>query len=124
MATDTPISHLVATWFGLWESGNFMELPLADDFSHTSPYGTIEGKDAYLKLAADNKEMFLGNTFEIHDHIFNDNTACVRYTMRSRTGTLQVTEWFYTRENLINRIVSYYNLAEERKAGRGIEIAD
>lgn len=116
------VEELVNTWFKLWDSGDFMQLPLADNFSHTSPYGTINGKKAYLDLAASNKDMFLGNTFEIHDQIFSDKNACVRYTMRSKTGSLEVTEWFYEKDGLIDRIVSYYNLAEERQAGRGIEI--
>ena len=115
---------LVEKWFQLWESGQFLDLPLTDTFTHTSPYGTIKGKSAYLELAGANEDMFLGNTFEFHDRIYGDNKACVRYTMRSRTGSLEVTEWFYFSEGAIDRIVSYYNLEEEKKAGRGIKILD
>lgn len=118
------IRELVDKWFNLWETGDFMALPLADTFSHTSPYGTVNGKEAYLQLADKNRKMFLGNTFEIHDTLFSGNIACVRYTMYSKTGRLKVSEWFYAKGGLINKIVSYYNLKEERSAGRGIKIPE
>ena len=116
------IQELVHTWFELWKTGDFEALPLADDFIHMSPYGKVAGKEAYLDLARANKEAFTGNKFEIHDTLFGDQHACIRYTMVSPTGTLQVSEWIYEKEGLISEIIAYYNLEEERKAGRGIEI--
>ena len=97
-----------------------MSLPLATDFSHTSPYGVVTGKDNYLKIANDNKDMFLGNTFEIHDELYTTNKACIRYTMYSKNASLEVTEWFYFENNLIKEIVAYYHLENERKAGRSV----
>lgn len=116
------IKELVHAWFELWKTGDFEQLPLAENFTHTSPYGKVEGKEAYLDLARANKEAFTGNTFEIHDTLFDVKRACVRYTMISPTGTLKVSEWIYEKDGLISEIIAYYNLEEERKAGRGIEI--
>ena len=116
------IGELVHTWFELWKGGDFESLPLAEKFMHTSPYGRVEGKETYLDLARANKDAFTGNTFEIHDTLFGHHHACVRYTMVSSTGTLEVSEWIYEEDGLIIEIIAYYNLAEERKAGRGIEI--
>jgi len=116
------IKELVKTWFELWKTGNFEALPLAEDFTHTSPYGKVNGKEAYLDLARANKEAFTGNRFEIHEMLFDAHKACIRYTMISPTGTLEVSEWIYEEQGLISKIIAYYNLEEERQAGRGIEI--
>ena len=116
------IRELVHSWFEIWKTGDFESLPLAENFSHTSPYGTIKSKAEYFALAHANRDTFLGNTFEIHEMLFDQHKACVRYTMRSPTGTLEVSEWIYEANGLIAKIIAYYNLEEERKAGRGIEI--
>ncbi len=116
------IQELVHTWFELWKTGEFESLPLADDFTHTSPYGKVEGKEAYLNLARANKDTFTGNTFDIHDSLFDINRACIRYTMISPTGRLEVSEWIYESNGLISKIIAYYNLKEEQEAGRGIQI--
>ena len=116
------IQELVNRWFDLWKTGDFESLPLAESFTHTSPYGKVEGKENYLDLARANQEAFTGNTFDIHDTLFGDHHACIRYTMISPTGTLEVSEWIYEEDGLIVEIIAYYNLEEERQAGRGIEI--
>jgi len=116
------IQELVTTWFDLWTTGDFEKLPLAEDFTHTSPYGIVEGREVYLNLARANKEAFAGNTFDIHETMFDENRGCIRYTMKSSTGTLEVSEWIYESNGLISKIIAYYNLQEERAAGRGIQI--
>ena len=42
--------ELVKVWFERWESGDFHDLPITEDFRHTSPFGTIEGKKAYIEI--------------------------------------------------------------------------
>ncbi len=71
---------LIERWFSQWEKGDFHDLPVTDDFRHTSPFGTITGKTEYEKLVDDNREKFLGDHFEIKDKIIEEDKACVRYT--------------------------------------------
>ena len=106
------LRELVEMWFAIWDAGDYQSLPIAEDFRHTSPYGTIEGKQAYLDLAAANEDKFIDNEFEIHDAIYLEDRACVRYTMRSLTEdhTLEVSEWYYPTDGLIGEIVAYYNI--------------
>lgn len=107
--------EIVSDWFHKWEKGRYRELPLTDDFRHTSPFGTIEGKDAYLKIVEENKDKFLGQTFEIHDGFYGENHACVRYTARQGPDfLLDVSEWYYFEGELIDRIVAYYHIGEIR----------
>lgn len=110
---------LVHKWFDKWESGDFLNLPITDDFRHKSPYGTIDGKAAYLDIVSANREQFLGHRFELHDELYAEGRACVRYTGRKKDFALEVSEWYRFRDGLIAEIVAYYNIegeiSEERK---------
>ncbi len=107
---------LVRDWFEKWERGNYRDLPIATNFKHSSPFGTIEGKKAYFDLVKENEDKFLGQTFELHDTLFEDNRACVRYTARQGDDfELEVSEWYYIRDGLIEEIIAYYHMGEIRQ---------
>ncbi len=118
-AMSTLSQRLVSQWFEKWEQGDFHNLPITESFKHTSPFGTIEGKNAYTDLVASNKEKFLGHKFIVQDAFYGSNKACVRYTSRQTTGfELEVSEWYYFKDSLIDRIMAYYHIGEivvERK---------
>ncbi|MGD8427327.1 MAG: nuclear transport factor 2 family protein [Balneolaceae bacterium] len=105
---------LIKTWFHKWENGDYLNLPITEDFNHTSPFGTIEGKRQYQKLVEGNKDKFLGYHFEIHDEIYNKDRACVRYTAIQGDFSLDVSEWYYVKNNLIGKIIAYYHIGEIR----------
>ena len=107
--------EIVQEWFDKWESGNFMDLPLTDDFQHSSPFGTIEGKSTYLQLVQDNKDKFLGNRFILQDTFYEQEKACVRYKAVQVDFELEISEWFYLKGELIDKIVSYYHIGEIRE---------
>lgn len=107
---------LVKEWFRKWEEGDFFSLPITENFKHTSPFGTISGKETYLNLAKSNKEKFLGYSFEIIDEIYQENRACVRYLAKQGNRfSLDVSEWYYFKGSLINEIVAYYHIGEIRE---------
>ena len=111
--------RLINQWFGLCQSGDYNSLPLAPNFSHTSPFGTIRGKDAYLKVISANEDKFLGYSFEILDSMHQGSTACVRYLAKQGENfQLHISEWFYTTEVAIEKIVSYYHIGEIREERR------
>jgi hypothetical protein len=112
------LNRLVNNWFDKWKKGDYLHLPISDDFKHTSPFGTINGKKEYMSLIEANKEKFLGYRFDIHDEIYDKNRACVRYTAIQEDFNLDVSEWYYAKHDLIRAIVSYYHMGEipeERK---------
>ncbi len=110
------LKKLVIEWFAKWDKGDFHNLPISNNFKHTSPFGTIDGKKTYIDLVQDNKDKFLGYIFEIHDEIYSDNHACVRYTARQGNDfSLDVSEWYYTKGDLIEEIIAYYHIGEIRK---------
>jgi len=109
------LEKLVKDWFDKWDKGDFQHLPIAEHFKHTSPFGTIDGKQAYLQLVKENKDKFLGYQFEIHDAIYGKDKACVRYTGIQGDFSLDVSEWIYAKEDLIEEIVAYYHIGEIRE---------
>jgi len=86
------VQKLVESWFDKWEAGDFYNLPIAENFRHTSPFGTIDGKEGYLKLVEANRDKFLGYSFQIHDRLFGKENACVRYTALQGDFRLDVSE--------------------------------
>ena len=106
---------LVKKWFDKWEKGDFLDLPVPDNFKHTSPFGTINGKKQYISLVEENKDKFLGYRFEIHDGIYGNDKACVRYTATQGDFILDVSEWYYIKGDLIEEIVAYYHIGEIRE---------
>ena len=111
--------ELVKKWFSIWENGDFRNIPVSDNFKHTSPYGTIESKKSYLELVAANEDKFLGNQFEILDEIFETDRACVRYIVSKGDFSMAVSEWHFIKDGCIEEIVAYYNIEgainEDRK---------
>lgn len=107
---------IVEEWFEKWNKGDIVNLPISENFKHTSPFGTIDGKKTYLDLVNENKDKFLGYTFVIHDRIYEKVKACVRYTAKQgKDFSLDVSEWYYVEDNLINEIVAYYHIGEIRE---------
>ena len=109
------LNQLVDAWFAKWESGDFLNLPITENFEHTSPYGTISGKQHYLNIVASNKDKFLNHKFEIHDRIIGNDSACVRYTAIQEGFRLDVSEWYYPGNGLIEKIIAYYNIEPNRE---------
>ena len=112
---------LVALWFEKWENGDFMNLPISDNFVHTSPYGTINGKQQYVSLVEANREKFLGHQFQLHNILTSEDLVCVRYTAHQEQFTLEVSEWHFIGNGLINRVIAYYNIEGAKNPDRNIE---
>ena len=109
------ITTLVDTWFECWRNGNYQDLPLAEDFSHSSPFGTITGKKAYLELVAANPDKFLGTTITILDRLEGSHSACVRYHLEQEDFQMEVSEWIYAKDGLVRSIHAYYHIGEIRE---------
>lgn len=105
---------LIHDWFQKWKTGDFSQLPISEDFIHTSPFGTINGKQEYLNLVRSNKDKFLGYDFVIHNEIYDSFKACIRYTAIQGDFNLDVSEWHFFKNNLIQKVIAYYHIGEIR----------
>ena len=107
--------QLIREWFRLWQMGDYLNLPISDSFKHSSPFGTIEGKQVYLDLVARNKDKFLSQQFLIHEQIVDGNRACVRYTATQGDFKLDVSEWYLMEQGQIQEIIAYYHIGDIRE---------
>ena len=115
------MKDLVKQWFEKWSNGDYMNLPISENFKHTSPFGTINGKQQYLDLVKENEDKFLGQSFDLQDSIYEKDRACVRYTAKKGNDfSLDVSEWYYVKNNLIEEVIAYYHIGEIREE-RNIE---
>ncbi|MBB6521458.1 nuclear transport factor 2 family protein [Pseudoteredinibacter isoporae] len=112
-------SPAVEQWFECWNSGNIEDLPIADDFTHTSPFGTIEGKKRYLEIVAKNKQDFLGNTLIVTKQITEGTHVCVQFEQSNKNTGLEMTvcEWYELEGDVIKSIRSFYNIGNAEITG-------
>ena len=119
------LKDLVKKWFETWENGNFYNLPITDNFTHSSPYGTVSGKALYLSIVKDNQDKFLGHKFTILDELYEEDRACVRYIAIKGDFNLEVSEWYYKDKNgSIKEIIAYYNIEGKISEERILSIPD
>jgi len=98
--------NVIDEWFGAFRERNIDSAPLAEDFTHTSPFGIVAGRQAYLDTVAANAAAFYGPDLEIVDTVESADVSVVRYLM---DGT-PATDWVYSRDGEITAIYSYYHL--------------
>ena len=100
--------ELVDAWFGAFRERDISMLKLAEEFVHTSPYGEIKGREAYLGLIRENREAFFSPTIEILDVIEGGDSFAVRYLVDGRRAC----DCIYVSDGEITKIHSYYHVGE------------
>lgn len=113
------IDPIVKKWFECWTVGNIEDLPISEDFSHTSPFGTIAPKSKYMDIVLKNKKDFLGNTLNVIKHIKEGNNVCVQFEQKNKNTGLEMTvcEWYIIESNVIKEIHSFYNVGNAEIKG-------
>ena len=109
----------VRKWFECWEAGDVDALPITEDFSHTSPFGTIEPKDRYLEIVRKNTKDFLGNRLTVLRQIREGDNVCVQFEQKNENTGLEMTvcEWYSIQGDLIKEIQSFYNVGDAEIKG-------
>ena len=97
------------SWLGAFIARDVSLLELADDFVHTSPFGKVCGREAYLELVRANEEAFFSNPIEIIDFLDCDDRFAVRYIV----GQMPACDVVYVRDGLISEVFSYYHFGDK-----------
>lgn len=97
---------IVDAWFDAFREKDISKLNLAEDFVHTSPFGEIKGREAYLELVRKNAEAFFGPTIEILDVIEGGDRFAVRYLVDGNPAC----DCIYVQGGEISEIYSYYHV--------------
>ena len=109
---NSVINPIIQQWLDCWQTGQIDQLPIGDDFQHTSPFGTIKGKRRYLEVVNNNLDDFLNNTLTVVAHIAQGDQVCVQFEQtNAKTGLkMTVCEWYQLAGNQIRSIRSFYNV--------------
>lgn len=102
-------TELVDSWFDAFRERDLSKLVLAEDFVHTSPFGEIKGREAYLDLVRGNPEAFFSPTIEIIDVLDGGDKYAVRYLVNGNPAC----DCIYVEEAQISKIYSYYHFGEK-----------
>ena len=101
--------QLVDLWFEAFRTKDISKLKLAEDFVHSSPFGEIKSRTAYLDLVKGNEEAFFSPVIEILDVIEGGDKFAVRYLVNGNPAC----DCIYVRDDQIAKIYSYYHLGEK-----------
>jgi len=103
--------NLADAWFDAFRERDIskLELVLTEDFTHTSPYGEIKGREAYLDLVRQNPEAFFNPVIKILDIVEGDNKFAVRYLVNDNPAC----DCIYARDGRIAEIFSYYHVGRK-----------
>ena len=114
MAVRSHAEELALAWIDLWNKGEPDQIPLTEDFVHTSPYGRVEGRKTYLEwvkpLARQNV-----TSLNVLRTIGGSDQAVVHFEMHTPAGTIQVCDWITVEGDQIAEIHSFYDATELRK---------
>ena len=110
MTAQEKSEQLARAWIDGWNAGKPDDIPLNVDFRHTSPFGTIQGKDHYLEvvkpMAAKNV-----NVLNIKRVLGGIDEATIWFEMDTPNGIIPVCEWITLDDNSILSVDSFYDPA-------------
>ena len=106
MAKDA--AALAREWIERWNDGTPDEIPLADDFYHTSPFGRVGPRDAYMEWVKPSSAKNVTD-LRIKRIIGAGNEAAIHFDMVTPKGTIPVCDWITAKDGLITEIHSFYD---------------
>jgi SnoaL-like domain len=100
---------LVDSWFEAFREKDISKLILSEDFIHSSPFGEINGREAYLELIKKNPDAFFSPIIEIVDVVDGGDRFAVRYLVNGNPAC----DCIYGDGSQITRIYSYYHYGDK-----------
>jgi ketosteroid isomerase-like protein len=101
--------NVVNAWFDAFREKDISKLKLAEDFVHSSPFGEIKGRKAYLDMVRENEESFFSPKLEILDMFEDGDKFAVRYLVNGNPAF----DCIYVGDGQISKIYSYYHVGEK-----------
>jgi len=111
MTATRDARELARAWIEGWNHGQPDDLPLAPEFTHTSPFGVFEGRERYLAWIKPMAEQNV-TSLEVVDTLGGPDQAVIRFRMATPSGSVEVCDWVQARDGLIIAITSFYHDVE------------
>ncbi|NNF52110.1 MAG: nuclear transport factor 2 family protein, partial [Gammaproteobacteria bacterium] len=100
--------QLARAWIDGWNAGTPEQIPLSPDFAHTSPFGTVSGRERYLEwvrpLAAKNV-----TSLKIIRTLSHGDQCAIWFEMGTPNGAVAVCDWVETCDGQVTAITSFYD---------------
>lgn len=116
MTTTERSAELAVLWIEAWIKMDmaWLRQHLTSDFVHVSPFGRLEGRDAYLATV---EPMARKSVVElkVKDVIARGNRAAVWFENRTPTGIVDSCDWIRVENDMIKEIRSFYDSEAIRK---------
>lgn len=99
---------LAKEWIQRWSEGAPDLIPLAEDFTHTSPFGRVQGRQKYLDWV---KPLAAKNVTELKviRTLACGNEATIHFEMQTPNGLVPVCDWVVVEDGRIKAIHSFYD---------------
>ena len=103
--------NLAEAWFEGFRNKDAVQLEniLAESFVHSSPFGEVKSRKAYMDLVKANPTAFFTPVIDIQDIISEGDTSVVRYLVSGNPAC----DCIYTKDGKITEIFSYYHYGEK-----------
>ena len=110
MDASTHTAELARGWITAWirMDLDWLRANLAEDFTHTSPFGRLSGRDAYLDTVAPIASSH-AHELVITDVVADGDRAVVRFDNRTPRGTVPTCDWVVAVDERIASVHSFYD---------------
>jgi ketosteroid isomerase-like protein len=115
MTQELPSAALARGWIEAWIAMDieWLRNALAPDFVHTSPFGRLEGRDAYLEAVVPLARKSV-QRLEIVHVVATGDQAAIWFENETRAGVVPSCDWVRVEDGLIKEIRSFYDTAAVR----------
>lgn len=109
-------ARLAGVWIDSWSRGDPGPIPFADDFIHISPFGRIEGREAYLAFM----EPMIGTpmALSVVRSLSNESEAVIHYTMQTPDGDLDACDWVKVEDGRLTEVHAFYDATTLRSSSQ------
>lgn len=113
MSSHNEAEMLARAWIEGWIAGTPDEIPLVADFTHSSPFGVVKGREKYLEwvkpLSAKNV-----TSLKIVKTLGREDEAAIWFEMMTPKGLVLCCDWVHTKNSKIVSIQSFYDATDLR----------
>lgn len=99
---------LARTWIEMWQAGTPDDIPLAENFVHTSPFGRLEGRDFYLETIKPASKANVADLIVVKT-LGSGSEAVIQFEMHTAAGMIPCCDWVTVDGDQILSVHSFYD---------------
>jgi ketosteroid isomerase-like protein len=114
--TDQASAALARGWIEAWirMDIDWLRRRLTPDFVHVSPFGRLEGREAYLDVVEPLARKSV-QELRVKGVIGRSDQAAVHFENRTPEGVVDSCDWLFVEDGRIKKVRSFYDTSRIRK---------